>query len=82
MIYEISFWLLGLWTALFFFGCFIGPTFGGFFVARFGFRWMTFVEWMSIAYILIIDIIHLVLSLESKAQKRKEFHHYNFSELN
>ena len=71
----------GLWTAMFFLGGFIGPTFAGFFVEKYGFRWMTFVEWMSIAIILIIDIVDLIFKLSCKAQKKEKMQRSSYSEL-
>jgi hypothetical protein len=54
----------GLWTGLFFFGCFIGPTLAGFAVELSGFRWLTFYELVATLLALAIDVSEFIFNLK------------------
>jgi len=71
----------GLWSALFFFGSFIGPTFAGLCVERFGFRWMTFVEWILTSVMFAMDVVVLMLSLRCCPAKTNELQKHSYTEL-
>ncbi len=58
----------GMWTAFFFLGNFTGPTFGGFWVERFGFRSLTLFYCAVNTSALIIDMIELIFSLNSNSE--------------
>ena len=50
---------LGMWSASFYIGNFIGPTVAGFLVEAYGFEWTTIVFFGLYAFILVVDICEL-----------------------
>ena len=50
---------LGMWSASFYIGNFIGPTAAGFLVDAYGFEWTTVVFFSFNCFILLVDIFEL-----------------------
>ena len=55
---------LGMWSASFYIGNFIGPTAAGFLVDAYGFEWTTVVFFSLYGFILLVDIFELSFNVK------------------
>ena len=55
---------LGMWSASFYIGNFIGPTVAGFLVDAYGFKWTTMVFFGLYGFILLVDIFELTYNVK------------------
>ena len=55
---------LGMWSASFYIGNFIGPTVSGFLVDAYGFEWTTMVFFGLYGFILLVDISELAYNIK------------------
>ena len=58
------FYELGMWSASFYIGNFIGPTAAGFLVDAYGFEWTTVVFFSLYVFILLVDIFELSFNVK------------------
>ena len=63
---------LGMWSASFYIGNFIGPTAAGFLVDAYGFEWTTVVFLSFNCFILLVDIFELAFNVK-KSKKPSSY---------